>query len=81
MLKAEELKLVTEWDKTFAKSEKVEHRKVTFVNRYGITLAADLYVPKNAAGKLPGRLPTLTPKIFRQPLISFPYRTMWMQKK
>lgn len=53
MMKAEELKLVTEWDKTFAKSEKVEHRKVTFVNRYGITLAADLYVPKNAAGKLP----------------------------
>ena len=53
MLKAEELKLVTEWDKTFTKSEKVEHRKVTFVNRYGITLAADLYVPKNAAGKLP----------------------------
>ena len=53
MLKAEELKLVTEWDKTFAKSEKVEHRKVTFVNRYGITLAADLYVSKNAAGKLP----------------------------
>lgn len=53
MLKAEELKLVTEWDKTFAKSEKVEHRKVTFVNRYGITLAADLYAPKNAAGKLP----------------------------
>ena len=46
MLKAEELKLVTEWDKTFTKSEKVEHRKVTFVNRYGITLAADLYVPK-----------------------------------
>ena len=53
MLKTEELKLVTEWDKTFAKSEKAEHRKVTFVNRYGITLAADLYVPKNAAGKLP----------------------------
>ena len=53
MMKAEELKLVTEWDKTFTKSEKVEHRKVTFVNRYGITLAADLYVPKNAAGKLP----------------------------
>ena len=53
MLKAEELKLVTEWDKTFAKSEKVEHRKVTFVNRYGITLAADLYTPKDAAGKLP----------------------------
>ena len=40
MLKAEELKLVSEWDKTFPKSEKVDHEKVTFVNRYGITLAA-----------------------------------------
>ena len=53
MMKTEELKLVSEWDKIFAKSEKVAHRKVTFVNRYGITLAADLYAPKNAAGKLP----------------------------
>ncbi len=53
MIKTEELKLGTEWDKTFAKSKKVTHRKVTFVNRYGITLAADLYVPENAAGKLP----------------------------
>ena len=52
MMKTEELKLVTEWDKTFARSEKVTHRKVTFVNRYGITLAADLYTPKNAQGKL-----------------------------
>ena len=43
MLKTEELKLVSEWDKTFSKSEKVDHEKVTFVNRYGITLAADLY--------------------------------------
>ena len=43
-----ELKLGTEWDKTFAKSDKVEHKKVTFKNRYGITLAADLYQPKNA---------------------------------
>ena len=51
MLKAEELKLVSEWDKTFPKSEKVDHEKVTFVNRYGITLAADLYKPKNAFGK------------------------------
>ena len=42
MLKAEELKLVSEWDKTFPKSEKVDHEKVTFVNRYGITLVADL---------------------------------------
>ena len=49
----EELKLVQEWDKTFAKSDKVDHSKVTFVNRYGITLAADMYVPKNAEGKLP----------------------------
>ena len=53
MMKTEELKLVTEWDKTFARSEKVTHRKVTFVNRYGITLAADMYVPENAAGRLP----------------------------
>lgn len=53
MIRKEELSLVTEWDKTFSKSEKVEHSKVTFVNRYGITLAADMYVPKNAAGKLP----------------------------
>ena len=53
MMKTEELKLVTEWDKTFARSEKVTHRKVTFVNRYGITLAADLYAPENAAGRLP----------------------------
>lgn len=52
MLKTEELKLVSEWDKTFPQSEKVDHRKVTFVNRYGITLAADLYTPKNAVGKL-----------------------------
>jgi len=49
----EELALVEEWDKTFPKSDKVEHRKVTFHNRYGITLAADLYVPAHAEGKLP----------------------------
>ncbi len=40
----EKLTLTQEWDKTFPKSEKVDHRKVTFHNRYGITLAADLYV-------------------------------------
>ncbi len=51
-MKKEELKLTAKWDKTFPKSEKVDHSKVTFVNRYGITLAADLYVPKNAEGKL-----------------------------
>lgn len=50
----EKLKLTKEWDKTFPKSDKVNHSKVTFVNRYGITLAADLYVPKTTAGdKLP----------------------------
>ena len=53
MIKIENLKLTQEWDKTFPKSEKVEHCKVSFVNRYGITLAADMYVPKNAEGRLP----------------------------
>ena len=47
------LNLTEGWDKTFPKSDKVDHSKVTFHNRYGITLAADLYVPKNASGKLP----------------------------
>lgn len=47
------LTLTNEWDKTFPQSEKVGHSKVTFYNRYGITLAADMYVPKNANGKLP----------------------------
>lgn len=49
----EELKLTQEWDKTFPKSDKVDHKKVTFCNRYGITLAADMYTPKTAGGKLP----------------------------
>lgn len=49
----EKLILTEEWDKVFPKSENVEHRKVVFHNRYGITLAADMYVPKNASGKLP----------------------------
>ena len=53
MIKKEELKLVNEWDKTFPKSDKVNHEKVTFVNRYGITLAADMYIPKNVSGRLP----------------------------
>ena len=52
-MKKEELKLTAEWDKTFPKSDKVDHEKATFVNRYGITLAADLYVPKNKSGKMP----------------------------
>ena len=53
MIRKEELTLVQDWDKTFEKSDKVDHSKVTFVNRYGITLAADMYVPKGAVGKLP----------------------------
>ncbi|BDC86894.1 MULTISPECIES: alpha/beta hydrolase [Aeromonas] len=43
----EPVSMVTQWDKTFAQSDKVDHRKVTFKNRYGITLVADLYLPKN----------------------------------
>ena len=49
----ENLNLTQDWDKIFPLSEKVNHKKVTFVNRYGITLAADLYTPKNISGKLP----------------------------
>ena len=49
----ETLHLTQEWDKTFPQSDKVDHRKVTFHNRYGITLAADLYQPKGAVGRLP----------------------------
>ena len=52
-IQKEDLQLVQEWDKTFPKSDKVNHRKVTFVNNYGITLAADLYSPINVEGKLP----------------------------
>ena len=49
----EKLTLTREWDKTFPKSEKVEHSKVAFRSRYGITIAADRYVPKGAGGRLP----------------------------
>lgn len=49
----ENLKMTNDWDKVFPKSDKVNHSKITFHNRYGITLAADMYVPKNAAGRLP----------------------------
>lgn len=53
MMQTEELKLTQEWDKVFPKSDKVDHKKVTFANHFGITLAADMYTPKNAEGKLP----------------------------
>ncbi|MDT9632952.1 alpha/beta hydrolase [Pseudomonas sp. JV449] len=46
------MQLTPEWDKTFAKSDKVDHKKITFKNRYGITLVGDLYQPKNAEGQL-----------------------------
>lgn len=49
----EKLTLAQGWDKTFPRSEKTDHRKVTFHNRYGITLAADLYTPRGRTGKLP----------------------------
>ena len=49
----EKLNLTQEWDKVFPKSDTVDHKKVTFHNRYGITLAADMYTPKNVVGKLP----------------------------
>ena len=46
------LALSEEWDKTFPQSSRVSHKKVTFHNRYGITLAADMYTPENASGQL-----------------------------
>ena len=49
----EKLNLTQEWDKVFLKSDKVDHKKVTFHNRYGITLAADMYTPKSVVDKLP----------------------------
>ena len=52
-MECEKLVLCEEWDKVFPKSDKVHHEKVTFTNRYGITLAADLYKPLDAEGKLP----------------------------
>ena len=53
MMRTEELELAQEWDKVFPRDERMEHCKVAFANRYGITLAADLYKPKSAQGKLP----------------------------
>lgn len=48
----EQLTMTEEWDKTFPKSDKVDHKKVEFVNRYGVTLIADMYTPKEVSGKL-----------------------------
>ena len=52
-MKCEKLELNDEWDKVFPENDNVDHRKITFINKYGITLAADLYKPKGAEGKLP----------------------------
>ncbi len=52
-MKKENLTLTEEWDKTFPKSDRIDHSKVTFPNRYGITLAADVYIPANISGRLP----------------------------
>ena len=52
-MKTSELQLTNDWDKTFPQNNRVEHKKVTFYNRYGITLAADMYKPKDAKGILP----------------------------
>lgn len=49
----EKLNLTQEWDKVFPQSDKINHKKITFYNRYGVTLAADMYIPKNTSGKLP----------------------------
>ena len=53
-MKLEQLQLDPSWDKTFPKSEKVDHKKISFHNRYGISLAGDLYVPKDLQGKTAG---------------------------
>ena len=71
MKKTEQLTLTKEWDKTFPKSEKVEHKKVTFVNHFGITLAADMYVPKNAEGKLPAIAVSVSCSVFFMIVLSF----------
>lgn len=52
-LKKETMEITESWDKVFPKSDKVNHSKITFVNRYGITLVADLYQPINASGRMP----------------------------
>ena len=65
------LTLTQEWDKTFPKSEKVDHKKVTFRNRYGIELAADMYTPKNAEGKL-AAIAVSGPRTIAQGLTSVP---------
>ena len=68
------LELTQEWDKTFPQSDKVEHTKITFHNRYGITLAADLYKPKNAQDRLTR---PIMAKAVAHPVISHRPKSAW----
>lgn len=80
----EKLNLCKEWDKTFPQNENVEHKKLTFHNRYGITLAADMYTPKNSKGKLPaiaisgpfGAVKEQASGLYAQTLASFGFLTI-----
>ncbi len=80
----ETLKMTQEWDKVFPQSDKVDHTKVTFHNRYGITLAADLYAPKNAGGRLPaiavsgpfGAVKEQSSRLYAQKMAEYGYLTI-----
>ena len=80
----EQLNLTTDWDKVFPRSDKVDHSKVTFHNRYGITLAADLYIPKGASGRLPaiavcgpfGAVKGQSPGLYAQTMAEFGFLTL-----
>lgn len=80
----EALQLIQEWDKVFPQSDKVHHQKITFHNRYGITLAADMYVPKNRTGRLPaiaisgpfGAVKEQSSGLYAQKMAEFGFLTM-----
>lgn len=80
----ETLNMTQEWEKVFPQSDKVDHTKVTFHNRYGITLAADLYAPKNAGGRLPaiavsgpfGAVKEQSSRLYAQKMAEYGYLTI-----
>ena len=80
----ETLNMTQEWEKVFPQSDKVDHTKVTFHNRYGITLAADLYAPKNAGGRLPaiavsgpfGAVKKQSSRLYAQKMAEYGYLTI-----
>ena len=80
----ETLNMTQEWDKVFPQSDKVDHMKMTFHNRYGITLAADLYAPKNAGGRLPaiavsgpfGAVKEQSSRLYAQKMAEYGYLTI-----